>query len=90
MFVRFAAFPLLLTSLCAQAPTWLAKVDEIVAARVAKPDAVGFSVAIAQHGEVLLAKGYGLAEAEFEVPADAQTMFRIGSITKQFTAALVM
>ena len=90
MFVRFAAFPLLLTSLYAQAPTWLAKVDEIVAARVAKPDAVGFSVAIAQKGKVLLAKGYGLAEAEFEVPADAQTMFRIGSITKQFTAARIL
>ena len=39
---------------------------------------------------MLLAKGYGLAEAEFEVPADAQTMFRIGSITKQFTAALIL
>ena len=79
-----------LPSLRAQAPEWLAKVEAIVAARVAKPDAVGFSVGIAQHGKVLLAKGYGLAEAEHDVPATATTMFRIGSITKQFTAAAIL
>ncbi|MEO6595371.1 MAG: serine hydrolase domain-containing protein, partial [Planctomycetota bacterium] len=88
--VRFAALPLLLASLVAQEPAWLTKVEALVAGRLAKPDAVGLSVAIAQRGEVLLSKGYGLAEAEFEVPATATTMFRIGSITKQFTAAAIM
>ncbi len=77
-------------SLRAQAPEWIDKVDAIVAARVAKPDAVGFSVGIAQHGKVLLEKGYGLAEAEHDVPATATTRFRIGSITKQFTAAAIV
>jgi D-alanyl-D-alanine carboxypeptidase len=97
-FVRFAAWSVLLVPFCAQVsaqdpaqdPAWLGKVDALVAERLAKPDAVGFSVGIAQRGKVLLAKGYGLAEAEFRVPADAATRFRIGSITKQFTAALIL
>lgn len=80
----------LLATATAQDPAWVAKVDALVAARLAKPNAVGFSVGIAQGGKVVLAKGYGLAEAEFEVPANAATAFRIGSVTKQFTAALIL
>lgn len=53
------------------------------------PNAVGLSVGVLWKGE-LLGRGYGLAEAEFDVPARADTMFRIGSITKQVTAAMVM
>ena len=71
-------------------PDLLAKVDAVVAARLAKPPAVGFSVAIARGGEVLVEKGYGKADLEFDAPADAHTMFRIGSVTKQFTAALIV
>jgi D-alanyl-D-alanine carboxypeptidase len=74
----------------AQQPAWLPAVDALLTARVQQPDAVGFSVGIAQGGAVLLAKGYGLAEAEHGVPATASTRFRIGSITKQFTAAAIM
>jgi CubicO group peptidase (beta-lactamase class C family) len=37
-----------------------------------------------------LPRCYGKADAEFDVPANEQTMFRIGSVTKQFTAAMVM
>jgi CubicO group peptidase (beta-lactamase class C family) len=74
----------------AQEPAWAAKVDALVAERLAQSDAVGFSIGIAQRGEVLLAKGYGLAEVELGVPATATTRFRIGSVTKQFTAALVL
>jgi CubicO group peptidase (beta-lactamase class C family) len=66
------------------------KVDALAAEQLAKPGGVGLSVAVAQHGQVLLEKGYGKADAELDVPADEQTMFRIGSVTKQFTAALVM
>lgn len=74
----------------AQAPAWLAKVDALVAARLAQPTAVGFSIGVAQRGDVLLAKGYGKADLELGAAADADTMFRIGSVTKQFTAALIL
>ncbi|MFY9345748.1 MAG: serine hydrolase domain-containing protein [Planctomycetota bacterium] len=80
-----AAFPA-----AAQGPAWVAKVDELVARQLAQPFAVGFSVGIAKGTEVLLERGYGKAELEFAVPADAATMFRIGSVTKQFTAALIL
>ena len=56
----------------------------------AGPAPVGLSIGVAKGGEVIVAKGYGLADAEFDVPADKDTMFRIGSVTKQFTAAAIM
>src|SRR5258706_5854273 len=71
-------------------PALAPKIDALAAAQLAKPGGVGLSIAVAQHGKILLAKGYGKADAEFDVPADEQTMFRIGSATQQFTAALVM
>jgi CubicO group peptidase (beta-lactamase class C family) len=71
-------------------PALEARIDALAAERLAQPGGVGLSIAIAQHGKILLAKGYGRADAEFDVPANDQTMFRIGSVTKQFTAALVM
>jgi len=78
------------SGLVAQAPAWVPKVDALVAKRLEQAFAVGFSIGVAQSGEVLLARGYGKAELEFAVPADAETMFRIGSVTKQFTAALIL
>ncbi len=65
-------------------------IDALVAARAKAPTFSGLSIAVAQRGEVVFEKAYGLADEEFDVPANNATMFRIGSITKQFTAALVM
>jgi len=76
------------TALC-QDVSFAAKVDKIVARHLERPNGVGLSVGVLWKGE-LLARGYGIAEAEFEVPANAETMFRIGSITKQFTSAMVL
>src|SRR5882672_8266503 len=66
------------------------RVDALAKDFLGKPGAVGLSIAVARKGEMLLAKGYGLADAEFDVKADAETMFRIGSITKQFTSAAIL
>ena len=41
-------------------------------------------------GEVVFAGGFGHADLENEVPATADTVYRIGSVTKQFTAAAAM
>lgn len=71
-------------------PALALKIDALAAEQLAKPGGVGLSIAVAQHGKILLAKGYGRADAEFDAPANEQTMFRIASVTKQFTAALVM
>jgi CubicO group peptidase (beta-lactamase class C family) len=48
------------------------------------------SVAILRRGEVVFARGYGLADREQGQAADERTVFPIGSISKQFTAAAIM
>jgi len=48
------------------------------------------SVLIARNGELLVDKGYGMANLELDVPNTAQTKYRLGSITKQFTAAAIL
>jgi CubicO group peptidase (beta-lactamase class C family) len=50
----------------------------------------GFSVAVAWRGDVVLARGYGLADVGKKRPVASDSIFRIGSVTKQFTAAAIM
>jgi CubicO group peptidase (beta-lactamase class C family) len=57
---------------------------------VAKEEKFSGSVLVAKGGEVLLARGYGLANAEHGVPNSPETKFRLGSITKQFTATAIL
>jgi len=65
------------------------KVDEYIDAYM-KMGKFSGSILIAQGREVLVSKGYGMANYELEVPNTAQTKFRLGSITKQFTAMAIM
>lgn len=53
-------------------------------------DSPGAAVLIAQNGTILHEKGFGLASLEHHVPITPETKFRIGSITKQFTAAAIL
>ena len=48
------------------------------------------SVLVAKDGQVLLSQGYGMADVELDVPNTPQTKFRLGSITKQFTAMAIL
>ena len=48
------------------------------------------SVLVAEKGKIIYEKGFGLANMEWAVPNQPDTKFRIGSVTKQFTAALVL
>lgn len=61
------------------------RVDEYLNALV-KQDRFSGAVLLARDGKVLLSKGYGMANFEDETPNTPQTKFRLGSITKQFTA----
>ena len=55
-----------------------------------KTNGPGASVLVARDGKILFEKGYGLADIEHQVPVTAETKFRIGSISKQFTAAAIL
>jgi len=48
------------------------------------------SILVAQNGKELFKKGYGMANVEWDIPNDSDTKFRIASITKQFTAMLII
>jgi len=51
---------------------------------------VGISVAIVQDGKVVLEKGYGWRSLETKSPVETDTLFAIGSVTKQFTCAAIL
>jgi CubicO group peptidase (beta-lactamase class C family) len=55
-----------------------------------KAGAVGMSVALVDDQETVWAEGFGFADAANKVPAGADTVYRIGSVTKLLTAAAVM
>lgn len=65
------------------------KADEYLKAHV-KTGRFSGSVLIARAGKPLFSMGYGMANLEHDVPNTAQTKFRLGSITKQFTAAAIL
>jgi len=48
------------------------------------------SVLVARDGQVLVSRGYGHANLEWNIPNTPATRFRLGSITKQFTAAAIL
>ena len=67
------------------------RIDSLAHAFVRGGQSPGVTVAVVRAGrDTLLLRGYGLADVENDVPATAQTVYRVGSVTKQFTAAAVM
>lgn len=72
------------------APAPLAtQIDELLA-KAYPADAAGAAVLVVSHGEVLLRHGYGMANLELGVPVKPEHVFRLGSITKQFTAVAIL
>ncbi len=51
--------------------------------------APGFAVAVVEGQKVLYAKGFGYSDYENKIPADANTLYAIGSSTKAFTSAIL-
>ena len=66
-----------------------ALVDKLLSERIDK-DGAGAAILVARNGKILFEKGYGLADIEHHVPVTADTIFRIGSVTKQFTASAIL
>jgi CubicO group peptidase (beta-lactamase class C family) len=66
-----------------------ARMDQVIQSYVSGKQFMG-SVLVARDGKILLEKGYGFANLEWEIPNTPTTKFRLGSITKQFTAASIL
>ena len=65
------------------------KLDQLLAGYQKNRAFIG-SALVAKGGKPVLEKGYGLANIELDVPNGPDTKFRLGSITKQFTATAIL
>jgi CubicO group peptidase (beta-lactamase class C family) len=65
------------------------KVDQLFAA-YDKTDSPGCALGLVRNGELVYKRGYGRASLEFGVPLTPQSVFYMGSVSKQFTAASVV
>jgi D-alanyl-D-alanine carboxypeptidase len=70
----------------------LSAIDAFLSSQVREANRVGLSVVIVKDGQVVLAKGYGKRSLQDGRPVEADTIFAIGSVSKQFTcvAALLL
>ncbi|MFN0179223.1 MAG: serine hydrolase domain-containing protein [Gemmatimonadales bacterium] len=64
--------------------------DSLARAFVAEQGSPSVAVAVVRGRDTILMQGYGFADLENEVAATARTVYRIGSVTKQFASAAVM
>lgn len=82
------AQPALASARSASAP-YQAQLDAVMTS-VFAPDQPGAAAIVVKDGTVVYRKAIGMASMELGVPLQPDTVFRLGSITKQFTAAAVM
>jgi len=65
------------------------KIDQLIS-RYAACNKFNGTALVAVKGRILLEKGWGLKDVADQLPNEAHTIFRVGSITKEFTAAVVL
>jgi len=65
-------------------------IDDYVASQMQKQHIAGLSLAVIKDGKPVKVQGYGSANLELNVPVSADTVFKIGSVSKQFIATGVM
>jgi len=80
----------LLAASLALTPTQSAKIDAVVAQVMRASHIPGLSLGVARKGHVVFQRGYGTRDCTSTIRANTYTVYRVGSITKQFTAALVL
>jgi CubicO group peptidase (beta-lactamase class C family) len=65
-------------------------VDRFVVTEMSRRHIPGVSLAVARGGKVIKAQGYGIADLEHDVKVTPETVFKIGSVSKQFLATGIM
>ncbi len=89
LILRLAVLALASLPVFAQDAVLKARLDHVASVYQQQRHFIG-SVLVASHGNIVLENGYGMANVELDVPNSPATKFRLGSITKQFTAAAIM
>src|SRR5437879_5065473 len=67
-----------------------ASIDSLVSAELSGTPIAGVSAAVVKGRDTIVMRGWGFADIENDVPVTPASVFRIGSITKQFTSAAIM
>jgi len=80
----------LLTISCLAQNSVETRVDEYIRAEMQAQQIPGLALAVIKDGKMMIARGYGLANVEHQVPVKPETIFQSGSTGKQFTATAVM
>jgi len=65
------------------------QIDSLISAQI-NPNEPGVSILIAKQGKIVYEKAYGSADVELNVPLQPDMVFKIGSVTKQFTAIAIL
>jgi len=87
---RFKIPIILLLMLWFSAAARADSLDKFIAAEMQKRKIPALSVAVIKDGKIVRAKGYGFANLEFKIPADENTVYEIGSISKQLASEALM
>lgn len=66
------------------------QVDDYVKAAMAQQHVPGISIAVIKNGKIVKTQGYGFANLELNIAAKPETVFKIGSVSKQFLATGIM
>jgi CubicO group peptidase (beta-lactamase class C family) len=66
------------------------EMDKYVRSQLAERHIPGAAIAVVKNGKIIKSGGYGVASVEFSVPVTTETVFEIGSVSKQITAAAIM
>lgn len=66
------------------------QVDDFLRGEMEKRQIAGLSLMVVKDGQPIKTEGYGQANLEWNVPVTKDTVFEIGSMTKQFTAACIL
>jgi CubicO group peptidase (beta-lactamase class C family) len=72
------------------APAAVRAVEAAISATMSAEHIPGLSVAVVTHGEVQWSSGYGQSDVENAVPASAETVYRLASVSKPITAVAAM
>lgn len=68
----------------------IVKVDSIVSTELAKENIGSVTVGVVSGAQLVWTKSYGMADMEKKIPATKDSVYRIGSVTKQFTALMLL
>ena len=72
------------------AAAWQTRLDAFIQAELDSKDIPGLSIAVVDDQDLAWTQGYGLADPERETPVSAETVYRVASVSKLFTALTVM